>query len=264
MRTMVLVVALSIGGAALADPLEAASVAQAKAQANDAAQVGQFLRGAGPKTDYQVLLEGNKCYWFSGTSENLKKLYLYLWAPGASFFSPRLADAKSTGQVTMAHCTTQSGMYKLQVKAEGPGRFVVGTFANDAPKQVAPPPAAVASAPELGPLCDRTATTAASGAKRLGAFFDGRGNSIGRDDRNDYTVQMTAGKCYWVIGCADSDHVKSLYLYLWGPNNKRITEAKSDSPNPMVGHCAKETGMFKVQAKMNSGNGSYKVGVYVK
>lgn len=32
----------------------------------------------------------------------------------------------------------------------------------------------------------------------------------------------------------------------------------------MVGHCAKETGIFKVQAKMAGGKGQFKVGVYVK
>lgn len=250
------------------DPLEAAAVDQARGQASDAVQIGDFLRGSGEKTDFQVMLEGNKCYWFSGTSEGLSKLYMYLWAPGAKFFTPRLTDAKTTsGKVTLAHCTTQSGMYKFQVKSEGPGRYVVGVFGKDAPPQVAapvPPPAQVAPAPDLGPLCDKTASVAAHGAHRVGDFFEGRGSSIGHDDRVDYSIQMDAGRCYWIIGCAEPDKVKALYLYLWGPDNKRITEAKSDTPNPMVGHCAKETGMFKVQAKMSSGKGFYKVGVYMK
>ena len=111
------------------DPLEAAAVDQARGQASDAVQIGDFLRGSGEKTDFQVMLEGNKCYWFSGTSEGLSKLYMYLWAPGAKFFTPRLTDAKTTtGKVTLAHCTTQSGMYKFQVKSEGGGRYVVGVF----------------------------------------------------------------------------------------------------------------------------------------
>ena len=32
----------------------------------------------------------------------------------------------------------------------------------------------------------------------------------------------------------------------------------------MVGTCPTVTGMYKVQAKMNRGNGPWKVGVYVK
>jgi hypothetical protein len=55
-----------------------------------------------------------------------------------------------------------------------------------------------------------------------------------------------------------------LYLYLWDGKNKRVTESKSDSDTAMVGHCAKENGMFKFQAKVDSGKGDYKVGVYVK
>lgn len=272
-----LVAALCAGGAsgisvghAAADPLEAAAVAQARTQAKDATQVGEFFRGQGEKTDYQVLLEAGKCYWFSGTSQGLTKLYMYLWAPGAKFFTPRLTDSKSTtGQATMAHCATQSGMYKFQVKTEGAGHFVVGLFAKDAPKQAAvPAPAAPAApveqAPDLGPICDRAASVAAQGARRVGDFFEGKGSSIGHDDRVDYSIQMDAGKCYWIIGCGEPGKVKALYLYLWGPNNKRITEAKSDTSTPMVGHCAKETGMFKAQAKMAGGKGHFKVGVYSK
>lgn len=250
------------------DPLEGAAIEQARGQAPDAVQIGAFLKGSGEKTDFQVLLEGNKCYWFSGTSDNLSKLYMYLWAPNAKFFTPRLTDAKTTaGKVTMAHCAKESGMYRFQVKSEGPGRYVVGVFGKDAPPQVAPPPPAVAqvqAAPDLGPLCDKTAGVAAPGSMRQGDFFEGKGSSIGHDDRVDYSIQMDAGRCYWIIGCAEPEKVKALYLYLWGPDNKRITEAKSDTPNPMVGHCARETGMFKAQAKMASGKGYYKVGVYVR
>lgn len=258
------------GAQAQEDPLEKAAQAQVQQQAPGAQRVGEILRGAGKKTDYQIVLEGNTCYWFSGTSEGLKKLYMYLWAPGANLFTPRLTDAKSDGATVMAHCTGPAGMYKLQVKTEGNGRYVVSTWAKEAPKQVAPPPppapapAPAAQAPDLGPICDKTAKVAAPQAKRQGEFFEGNGSSIGRSDRNDYMIEMEGGKCYWVIGCGEPDKIKSLYLYLWGPNNKRITEAKSDSPNPMVGHCAQTTGMFKVQAKVNSGKGSYKVGVYSK
>jgi hypothetical protein len=260
-----LLACLTVAGSAHAgDPLDQAATAQARQQAPDAAQVGVFFHGAGAKTNYEVLLEANKCYWFSGVSEGLRKLYFYLWKPNASFFSPRVADAKSKGNVTMAYCTQAAGMYKFQVKTEGAGHYAVGVFAKDAPKQMvqAPPPAPAAI--ELGPICDQTASAGAQGARRQGNYFDGAGSSIGHDDRSDYTVMMQAGKCYWVVGCGEPQKVKSLYLYLWGPNGKRITESKTDSPNPMVGTCPQVTGMYKVQAKMNRGNGAWKVGVYAK
>ncbi len=58
--------------------------------------------------------------------------------------------------------------------------------------------------------------------------------------------------------------VKKLSLYIWDPSNKRITENKADSNIATVGHCAKDTGMFKFQAKVHSGSGAYKVGVFEK
>ena len=255
---------IAYAGVAHADALEDAVVQQAKQQEKGANQVGEFFKGNGKKTDYQVLLEAGQCYWFSGASEGLKKLYMYLWPPNSNPFTMRVADVKTDGKGTMAHCATVSGMFKFQVKADGSGNYVIGVFSKVAPKQPPPPPVEVVKGPDLGPLCDKVASAAAKGAKREGEFFDGKGNSIGHDDRIDYSIQMDAGKCYWVIGCGEPEKVKSLYLYLWGPDNKRISEAKSDTHTPMIGHCAKETGMFKVQAKMNSGNGSYKVAVYTK
>jgi len=247
------------------DPLETTAVAQAQLQgAKGAARVGDVYRGAGAKTDYQILLEGNTCYWFSGASEGLKKLYMYLWTPNAGAFTPRVADLRSPGQGTMAYCTQQAGMYKFQVKTEGPGRFLVVVFTKEAPKQAPPAEVVVKQGPNLGPICDRNASAAAPGAKRQGEFFEGAGNAIGHEDRVDYPVQFDAGKCYWVVACGEPERVKTISLYLWGPDNKRITEAKSDTPNPMLGHCAKETGMFKFQAKITGGSGHFKAAVYRK
>ncbi len=259
MKTGLLVlVALAVSGTAHADGLEASIVAQARAQAKDASQVGDYYRGAGEKTDYQILLEANKCYWFAGASEGLNKLYMYLWKPNSNAFTPRVADMKSPGQGTMGYCTQVAGMYRFQVKSEGPGHFVVGLFAKDAPPQP------VVEKVELGKICDARARGAAPEAHRVGDYFEGAGNSIGHDDRFDFPVQLDAGKCYWVIACGEPDHVKAISLYLWGPNNKRITEAKSDSSTPMIGHCAQETGMFKFQAKITGGGGHFKAALYKK
>ena len=259
----ILTLAASTGTAWADDPLDAAAIAQAKAQAKDAKQVGDIYRGAGVKTDYQILLEGNTCYWFSGVSEGVTKLYMYLWKPNSNAFTPRVADLRSPGQGTMAYCTQEAGMYKFQVKTEGKGHFVVALFGKEAPKQVAPE-VMEKKGPNLGPLCDKRAAAAAPGAKLVGDYFEGSGNSIGHDDRSDFTVQLDQGKCYWMIACGEPDHIKSLSMYLWGPNNKRITEAKSDNPNPMIGHCAKETGMFKWQVKITGGSGHFKAGLYKK
>jgi hypothetical protein len=270
MRMGIMAAVLAVTGAAHAqqDPMEAAAAAQVAAQAPGATQAAPFFRGIGKKTDFQILLEAGKCYWWAGVGgPGVKKLALYLWGPGAGAFTPRLTDAKSpTANATMAHCPSMSGMHKFQVKTEGEGPTVVGLYAKVAPTPAAaPPPAAmVAPAPVadvLGPTCDNAAATAAPGSKRQGPFFDNQG---GRMDKVDYSVAMEVGKCYWVVGCGAPGQVKALSLFLWGPDNKRITEAKPDSPNAMLGHCPTMPGMFKVQSKIASGGGPYKVGVYYK
>jgi hypothetical protein len=258
------VAALALASAAWAqsDPLEHAAVQQVAAQAPGATMVAPFFKGSTPKTDWNIMLEDNHCYWFSGVSAGkVEKIAMYLWSPTKWF---RLADVKSeSGQATLAWCTKEAGMYKFQTKIEGTGNYVVGVFAKNAPKQAVHEVAEKAG-PNLGPLCDKRAAGAAPGARRVGDYFDGSGNSYGHDDRADFPIQMDGGKCYWIIGCGEPEHIKKLSLYLWGPNNKRITEAKSDNNYPMIGHCAKETGMYKFQAKITSGNGSYKVGLYAK
>lgn len=267
-KGLLIVTALAVSAVAHAqsDPLEAAAVQQVAAQAPGATLAAPFFKGADKKTDWNIVLESGKCYWFSGVSGgNVKKLALYLWGPTGFF---RLTDAKSTtGQVTMAYCAKESGMHKFQAKIEGAGFYTVGVFVKDAPPQAVPPPAPVQQAQpaiDLAPLCDKQASVVAAGARRVGEFFDGVGGSIGHKDRADYSLQLDGGKCYWVIACGEPDHIKALSLYLWGPNGKRITEAKPDSPNAMVGHCAQQTGMFKVQSVVAGGSGRYKVGVYAK
>jgi hypothetical protein len=259
------VIMLSAAAWAQSDPLEHASVQQVAAQAPGAKMVAPFFKGSAPKTDWSLMLEAGNCYWFSGVSAGkVEKIAMYLWGPTGFF---RLTDVKSpSGQATLAWCAKESGMYKFQTKIEGTGNYVVGVFAKEGPKQAAaaPPVPTEKAAPNLGPLCDKRAASAAPGAHRMGDYFEGSGNSSGHVDRSDFPIQMDAGRCYWIIGCGEPDHIKTLALFLWGPNNKRITEAKSDNNYPMLGHCAKETGMFKFQAKITGGNGSYKVGIYTK
>lgn len=263
-------VALSVGSfsVAMADPLEEASVRQVESQAPGARQVGTFLKGSEPKTDFNVVLEGNKCYWFSAVSSGkVEKIAVYLWAPGANMFTPRLTSERSeSGHTTLAWCTKVAGMYKFQAKIEGSGQYTIGVFEKDAPKPVEAPAPQVKEekVPDFGMLCDKKAAAAAPGAGRLGDFFEGKGNSYGHDDRFDFPIMLDAGRCYWVIACGEPEKIKSISLYLWGPNNKRITEAKSDNAFPMLGHCATETGMFKFQAKITGGSGNIKAGLYFR
>jgi hypothetical protein len=124
---LIAVLALSEVASARPDPLDLAAMAQARDQAYQAVQVGDFLRGVGPATsEYQVRLDEKNCYLFSGTSQGLKRLSLSVDAPGAAG-----ANSNSAGQVTLAYCPTNgSGVFKLYVQAEGKGRYTVAEFAT--------------------------------------------------------------------------------------------------------------------------------------
>src|SRR5256885_2068343 len=103
------VAALALAGTAHADdPLDAAAIAQAKVQAKDAKQVGDLYRGSTEKTDFQILLEGNTCYWFSGVSEGAPKLYMYLWTTNASTIRCSSTPVSVTGCSRAASPITSS------------------------------------------------------------------------------------------------------------------------------------------------------------
>jgi hypothetical protein len=258
---------LALAAPALAqDPMEHQADMQVYAMAPDAQRVLPFFRGAEKKTDYQTILEAGKCYWFSGVGgPGVKKLALYLWGPD----NKRVADHKSPNPMsTMAHCAMVSGMFKFQAKIDGAGPYVVGVYAKGGPPPgavppppQAPPPPPPKPAVDLGKLCDEQAAAAAPGAKRVGEYLSTAG---GRMDKMDWPVALEAGKCYWFVGAGEPGKVKELSLFLWGPDSKRVTESKSSSNASLVGHCASFPGMFKLQAKIASGGGALKVGVYSK
>ena len=123
MRIGLALLLFSVAGTARAeqDPLELMAQQQVAPQAQGAKLAAPFFKGSTPKTDWQVMLEDNTCYWFSGVSTGaVKKIALYLWKPNSGAFTPRVADAKSpNGSVTMAYCTKEPGIYRFQAKIEG-------------------------------------------------------------------------------------------------------------------------------------------------
>jgi hypothetical protein len=106
------------------DPLTQRIDAEARTVAPGTHRVHTF-QGSGPRTDWFVQLDGNRCYNFVGTVES-GGLYLYLWGPGGR----RLADYRSRTQVgTMSFCTAFPGQYHLQGKlAGGTGSYKLGVY----------------------------------------------------------------------------------------------------------------------------------------
>jgi hypothetical protein len=214
----------------------------------------------GQEEDFSVMLDATKCYWFSGVGdEQVEKLYLFLFDQEDHKVQVKKAEGP---MALMTHCPEQSGMFKLRARVdEGVGHYSLGVYSKTAPAKVAPPPkpeAPKAQGPDLEAMIDKSAAASAPGAKRVGEFF------ASSADEQDWSTQLDAGTCYSFIAQGTPGKVKKLWLYLWDQSGKRIIESKGESPNATIGHCAKETGMFKFQVKVHSGSGDYKLGIYAK
>lgn len=269
LRSLCLVAAVTLGLGCKSKPplaaeappwLDAKIEEQAKAAAPDTVKVGATYKGVAQKEDgtaeWNMQLDKGKCYWFSGVGDpSVEQLYLLLDDPTDS----RVSKKKGTPSVVMMYCAESTGMYRLEGKVtEGRGHFGVGIWAKDAPPKDAPEaPPAEAPKVDLGKLADAEAAASAPGATRIAPHFTGKA------DKTDWFTELEGGKCYWFVGVG-GEGINELYLYLWDPNTTRVADNKSESSKSSLGHCPKKSGMFKFQAKVNSGDGDYVVGVYMK
>jgi hypothetical protein len=225
----------------------------------DAQRMGPALWGVAydkdQATDFRVPLEAGSCYWFGFAGDaGIGRLWTYVWSPQ----DKRIDSSRGRApEGVLKICATESGMHRLQGKvADGAGHYAIVVYKGPGPGV----PVVVASAPvDLTAVIEAQAAAAAPGAARVGEFFAGTAYT------SDWSTAMDIGKCYWIIGAGEPGKVKKLFLYLWDPQSKRVTESRSDSSTAMIGHCPKDAGgMYKFQAKVDSGSGAYKVGIYVK
>lgn len=245
--------------ATAAESLEKAIAKQAASRAQGVTQVGQVYKAVaekrGDRTDWHVSLDPNNCYWFSGIGqEGVASLSLFLFEPDENFFSGRAATERSkTPEAVMMHCPKKSGMYRLQAKVtKGTGPYGVGVFAKPAPKKVEKKTVDL-----LGPAVEKMAKSVAPGAKKVGEFY------ASDAEISDWYTPFSKGDCYWVVGVGE-DSIDELFLYLWDPDDDRVTQSRAKDHKASIGHCAKRDGMYHIQTKINDGDGHYKVGVYVK
>jgi hypothetical protein len=219
----------------------------------------------GQRSDWKVPLEYGKCYWFSAAGDQgVEELGIWLFDPEEDDIEKQKSE---TNKAMITHCPQVPGLYGVRVQVrEGRGHYQMGVYSMAAPgggpaPTAAPPPTATGAAPtppqDLGLVCDEEAKSAAAGAARVGNHF------AGNADETDWYAQLDADKCYWFIGAGGAG-ITELWLYLWDPKDKRIAANKSESNKVVVGHCPTVAGMYHFQAKIGSGSGEYKVGVYAK
>jgi hypothetical protein len=233
-------------------------------------QVGQTFKAVAYREDdhmdWMVNLDAGSCYIFTGVGdETVEELTLELRDPEDDDV---VDETNAPPRLAMEWCTTVPGLYKLHAKVrEGHGHYHAAVFLN--PKRGTPQPAPALVEPEPEPQPQPAnkvdleaailamAKSSASGAEQVGDFFEGSA------DKTDWYTALDSSKCYWFIGAGD-DGISELHLYLWDPDDKRITANKSETNRVNVGHCPTVSGMFHFQAKVSSGSGTYKVGVFAK
>jgi hypothetical protein len=148
------------------------------------------------------------------------------------------------------------------------------TAAAGAAKSGAPAPAAAAktspppSSPHVGKPAagdglsgrvDKQASTVVPGGKRIGEVYKGSAPKAG--GRSDWYVQLPAGRCFTFVGEAGAG-VRGLYLYLWGPDGKRVKDARVRTEHATMPYCTVVAGQYHLQAKISDGSGEYGVGIY--
>jgi serine/threonine-protein kinase len=102
---------------------------------------------------------------------------------------------------------------------------------------------------------------APSGTKRVGPFYGGHANED--DEHSDWFMMLEAGKCYSFVS-AGGPGVKELYVYLWGPNGKRVTDRREGKGSVILEYCAAQTAQYHFQCKVADGAGDYKTALYLK
>ena len=233
-----------------------------KQTAPDAAMEGELYRGSSPTQGlgqkFNLSLEKGKCYHMAAVGDqNIQEISLYIWNPDGWRAQ---TERGRTSKTVLMHCPETSGMHEFEVKpTAGNGHFAFGVFSKAAPtpdpEPVAPPEPA---GPDLAAMIEKEAGAAAPGAERVGDFFKDS------SDKRDWFTALEKGYCYWWIGAANPDDISELTLYLWDSNDDRITQSKSQSHLVTIGHCPTTSGMYKFQAAIGSGDGTYMVGLYKK
>ena len=131
-------------------------------------------------------------------------------------------------------------------------------MATAAPKPAAPPPK---SHDELSSRVDRQGASSIAGGHRVGAIY--RGAAASEGGRSDWFAQLEGGHCYTFVG-EGGDGVKKLYLYLWGPRGHRLQSTREDTPHPQMSYCTAFPGTYHFQAKVDDGQGEYRLGIFTK
>ncbi len=110
--------------------LEKAITEEATSTAPGAKLQGTFRTATAKKTDFNVQFDKNKCYWVIAAAQTGTEAFSLALFDQNGNRKDQSQDAEGKGQV--ATCTSEAGMYKVQLKFNGAqsGEVKVGVFAK--------------------------------------------------------------------------------------------------------------------------------------
>ena len=125
----------------------------------------------------------------------------------------------------------------------------------------AKPAAPVPASKSHDDLSSRVEKAGESSGHRVGALY--RGAAAEEGGRSDWFADLEGGHCYNFVGEGD-DGVKKLFLYLWGPGGRRLASTREDTPHARMSFCTSFRGTYHFQAKVDDGQGEYRLGIYTR
>ncbi len=91
------------------------------------------------------------------------------------------------------------------------------------------------------------------GGRPLGYPFRG---PLAQGQVYDFTAYLSAGACYSVIAVG-GPQAQDIDLTLWDPNQRRAGTDRERSNQPVLQHCARVAGPYRVEVKMTRGEGPF-------
>ena len=208
------------------------------------------------RTDWNLPLQEGLCYTFSGIGgQGVKtQLYLYLWDQAEKRVATESPSGPKSPCATAQTCRAAI-TYKPRL-AKALDRWPSVSMPSPRRRKPRHPRPWPRRRLTWAPSSTSKPPPPPPGAVRVGDFY--RSVAGGETTAATGSPPLEPGRCCWFIG-AGAPTVKELYLYLWNPQLQRVSDNRASSNRTMMGHCPTVPGMYKIEAKVNSGKGDYQL-----
>ncbi len=174
-------------------------------------------------------------------------------------------DVSPSGDAIVRYCAQQTGAYRLRARMyTGSGALFTVGYVQGQGGEVA----------TQGEQVISTQTTAGIGLdenfRLLDSDMHARGyESYGQPSRSqltesqtqDYPIELEGGKCYALLAVGDNG-VRDLDLIVMDASDHEVDRDVETDARPIVRVCAQQTGRYKMQVRMYSGQGNIVYAAY--